>query len=354
MIGAKIAIALGFGIMAAGLIIGSRTSLNVSNLFIITWIGITGIGLGFAIPGSMDAALGDLSAERSGVGSSLVTALRQVGGTLGVAILGTLLSTSYRSKLDLSKLPSLAVTAINSSVTGGVTVAHKLKSAELLLSVKTAYVHGMEVLLLVCAGIALAAVVVALVFLPNRSVATGDDNAKVYDPKEHKTKQSLGARRGVRVAIQTQALRLFAEHGYIETTVKQIAEASDVSLSTFHEYFSNKEAVVLHDDYAPLIVRAFQDQPAELSTTHALHQALNRVFSELPAGQLAREQKKSELMHHVPELHGARIGEVARNINMFTKLIAKRPGHPANDATAHVMADSISGDIERIFSEGVR
>ena len=147
---------------------------------------------------------------------------------------------------------------------------------------------------------------------------------------------------------------MFAEQGYIETTVKQIADASDVSPSTFHEYFSNKEAVVLHDDMAPLITRAFQAQPAELNTTHALHQALKIVFSGLPAGQLAREQKKSELMHDVPELHGARLGGVARNINMFTKLITTRSGHATNDATAHVMADSISGDIERIFSEGVR
>jgi EmrB/QacA subfamily drug resistance transporter len=167
-IGEKISVALGFAIIATGLIIGTGTALHATDTFIVLWVGIVGIGLGFAIPSAMNAALGALTPERSGVGSSLVTAIRQVGGTLGVAILGTLLGESYRSKLKLAGLPSQVTEAVRSSVTGGVNVAHKLVSTELLQNVRTAFVHGMAVLLWVCAGIAVVSVVLALIFLPNK------------------------------------------------------------------------------------------------------------------------------------------------------------------------------------------
>jgi len=168
-LGEKISVALGFFIIALGLIIGTGTGLHASNSFIVLWAGVVGIGLGFAIPSAMNAALGALSPERSGVGSSLVTAIRQVGGTLGVAILGTLVGVSYRSKLNLTSLPSKVATPVSSSVTGGVNVAHKLGSSALLQEVRLAFVHGMIVMLWVCAGIALVSVVLAVVFLPNKA-----------------------------------------------------------------------------------------------------------------------------------------------------------------------------------------
>src|SRR5262249_7926869 len=51
-----------------------------------------------------------------------------------------------------------------------------------------------------------------------------------------------------RAAIREHALRLFREQGYDETTVEQIAEAAEVSPSTFFRYFPTKEDVVLQDD----------------------------------------------------------------------------------------------------------
>jgi predicted MFS family arabinose efflux permease len=167
-IGEKIAVAIGFAIIATGLIIGTGTALHASNSFIVLWAGVVGVGLGFAIPSAMNAALGALSPERSGVGSSLVTAIRQVGGTLGVAILGTLLGASYRSKLNISGLPNQIAKTARSGVTGGVAIAHKLSSIVLLHDVQTAFVHGLAVMLWACAGIAIVSVVLALIFLPNK------------------------------------------------------------------------------------------------------------------------------------------------------------------------------------------
>jgi EmrB/QacA subfamily drug resistance transporter len=166
--GAKVTVALGFALMAAALGTGATTAVGSGDRFALAWVGLLGVGLGFAMPGAMDAALGALSAERSGVGSALVTALRQVGAAIGVAVLGTVLNSGYHSRLDVAGLPAPAADAVRDSVSAGVAVARQLGSPELLLSVRAAFVHGMDLLLLVCAGIAVAGVVLTLAFLPRR------------------------------------------------------------------------------------------------------------------------------------------------------------------------------------------
>jgi DHA2 family multidrug resistance protein-like MFS transporter len=76
------------------------------------------------------------------------------------------LSAGYLARLDLSGLPAAAAATVRQSVFGGVAVAQKIHSAALLASVRTAFVHGMDLALVVSAGIAVAGVVLTLVFLP--------------------------------------------------------------------------------------------------------------------------------------------------------------------------------------------
>src|SRR6478752_1937353 len=76
-----------------------------------------------------------------------------------------------------------------------------------------------------------------------------------------------------RAAIQHHALRLFQEQGYDATTVEQIAEAAEVSPSTFFRYFPTKEDVVLYDDLDPLFIAEFETQPPELTTIQAMRGA---------------------------------------------------------------------------------
>jgi len=117
----------------------------------------------------MTAALGALPAERRGAGSAVITAFRQVGATLGAAILGTLLNNAYQARLNLTGLPASAASAVRSGISGGVEVARTLGSASLLHDVDVAFVHGLDVMLWCCAGIALAAALLALAFLPRRA-----------------------------------------------------------------------------------------------------------------------------------------------------------------------------------------
>lgn len=176
-IGSKVNAALGFAVMAAGLMIGSTTDVQTSYGFIAMWITVTGIGLGLALPTAMDAALSALSAERSGIGSALIMALRQVGGAIGVALLGSTLNYSYRSQLDLTGLPNSVVSTVRQSVSAGVAVAHKLNSQELLDNVRNAFIHGEATMLWVCGGIALLGVILTLSFLPRQ--ASGSQTEEV-------------------------------------------------------------------------------------------------------------------------------------------------------------------------------
>jgi EmrB/QacA subfamily drug resistance transporter len=166
--GAKVTVALGFALLAAGLIIGATTSVSSSDGFIAAWTALCGAGMGLALSTAASAALSELSAERSGVGSAVMQAVQKLGAPFGAAILGSALNSVYQSNLNVNGLPAQVADATKKSVFAGVTVAHKLGSASLLDSVRTAFVDGMDVALWVAAGVAGAGVVLALVFLPRR------------------------------------------------------------------------------------------------------------------------------------------------------------------------------------------
>jgi len=140
----------------------------------VLWIALTGLGLGMAMPASMNAAVGPLTQERSASGGALISAVRQVGATIGVAVLGTLISNGYTSRLHLDGLPASAASAVKSSVAGGVGVARRLGSASLLDDVRLAFIHGMDTMLWTCGGIALASALLALAFLPRRAASPAE------------------------------------------------------------------------------------------------------------------------------------------------------------------------------------
>ena len=170
-VGAKPLVSVGFLVMAAALAVGATTHVASGTGFAVAWFAVAGLGLGLAMPSAMNAALGALSPERSGSGSALITAMRQVGATIGVAVLGTVLLSAYRGQLHLGGLPTAAADVVRSSVAGGVAVADATHSAALLLMTRAAFVHGLDVMLAVCAMIALVSALLAVVFLPRRAGA---------------------------------------------------------------------------------------------------------------------------------------------------------------------------------------
>src|SRR5215475_6141459 len=76
-----------------------------------------------------------------------------------------------------------------------------------------------------------------------------------YDLRERK-------RTRTRLAIQAEAIRLFAEKGYENTTVEDIAYAAAISPRTFFRYFPTKEDVVIWDEYDPVLEDLVAERPA--------------------------------------------------------------------------------------------
>ncbi|MGD0167372.1 MAG: MFS transporter [Gaiellaceae bacterium] len=167
--GARLTVGLGFVLFSVAMAMGATTGRASSELFLATWITLCGAGIGLAMPTAMDAALGALSAERAGSGSGVIQAVRMVGGTFGAAVLGSVLNTVYRGGLDLAGLPARAAIAVRGSVVGGIAEAHKIGSSSLLDSVEGSFVHGMSVMLWVCAAGGLLGAVLASVYLPGRA-----------------------------------------------------------------------------------------------------------------------------------------------------------------------------------------
>ncbi len=165
---ARILMAAGFTVMAAGIAFGAVTKVTSGTGYAALWIAAAGLGLGLALPQGMNAALGVLSAERSGSGSALISAMRQVGATIGVAVLGTVLTSGYHARLDLAGLPPALANTARSGVAGGVGVAQATHSTALLENVRVAFVHGMDIMLWASGGIALASAILALIFLRSR------------------------------------------------------------------------------------------------------------------------------------------------------------------------------------------
>ncbi|GGN44383.1 EmrB/QacA subfamily drug resistance transporter [Actinoplanes campanulatus] len=158
-IGARALIAAGLAVIAAALATGAVLGYTLFG----AWITATGVGLGLSMPPAMNAALGALTPERSGVGNAMVQSLRQVGSAIGVAVLGMAMNTTYRDAL-----PATAPDEVRDSAAAGVAVAGRLGDPALLGAVRDAFIDGTAVALLVAAGVAAVGVALALVLLPAR------------------------------------------------------------------------------------------------------------------------------------------------------------------------------------------
>jgi hypothetical protein len=188
---AKLTAALGFTLLTCGLVLGATMTVASGDAFIATWTAITGAGFGLALATAASTALVDLPKDRAGVGSAVMQAVQKAGAPLSAAVLGSVLSLAYHSRLDLAGLPAPAANAVRSSVFSGLAVAHQTGSAALLDSVRSAFVYGTGAMLWVCAGIGVAGVVLALAFLPWRAVpgaqevaATGRGREGAESPHE--------------------------------------------------------------------------------------------------------------------------------------------------------------------------
>lgn len=134
----------------------------------------------------------------------------------------------------------------------------------------------------------------------------------------------------LRRSVQREALRLFAEQGYEDTTVDQIADAADISTTTFYRYFPTKEDVVLDDDYDPIfehIIGSGDDEEPLVATVRAAIAAVAAAVEVERDASLAR----FKLLASVPALKARQGAEGRKTFDIFIRLFSARSGRPAGD-----------------------
>ncbi|WP_030921182.1 MFS transporter [Streptosporangium amethystogenes] len=137
---------------------------------------VQGAAMANIMPPATTAIMEALPREKAGVGSAMSNTVRQVAGALGVALLGSLLSATYRDQIApaLTGLPDSLRHVAGESLTGTLGVAQGLgeRGAALIEPAKLAFVEGMHITALVSAAIALVGALMVLRWLPGTSSVT--------------------------------------------------------------------------------------------------------------------------------------------------------------------------------------
>ena len=157
-IGVRVTGAIGLSLMASGLIVLSTLGTVASYWHLLA--GLLPLGVGMALSGSpaTTAIVASLPRERQGVASAINDVSRELGGALGIAVLGSILNTAYRSGLEqhTAGLPTGIADKARGSLGAAQAIGHPLGSGDLAANANSAFVHGVSVALMAGAGVLVA------------------------------------------------------------------------------------------------------------------------------------------------------------------------------------------------------
>jgi EmrB/QacA subfamily drug resistance transporter len=172
-LGQRVAVSAGLAITAAALMGFSQIGADTGYAPVAVALAVIGLGIGIALPTTLNIILGTLPPTQTGAGSALTRALQQIAATLGVASLGSILNSAYQAQIGphLADLPSAVRAAALGSIAGAHAVAAHLPTAigtAVVGAANQAYVHGMSEVMLVSAALVLATAILIAIFLPSR------------------------------------------------------------------------------------------------------------------------------------------------------------------------------------------
>ena len=174
-IGTKLVVAGGLASMAAGFAWVSAASASTPYIEIVGQMLLLGAGLGATTAPATESIMGSLPLDKAGVGSAVNDTTRELGGTLGVAVIGSVFSSVYIGALAngpiFANLPGEAREATEESVVAAGFVARELgPNAPMFLDeISEAFLTGLAASCIVVAGVAVAGSLFAVRFLPARA-----------------------------------------------------------------------------------------------------------------------------------------------------------------------------------------
>jgi hypothetical protein len=141
---------------------------------VVAFMVVFGVGMAIAAVPATDGIMGAVQRSRAGVGSAVNDTTQELGGALGVAILGSALTTVYMGRMAsaVHGLPGPLATAARGSIGGALVVAQLIPGTSgqaLQAAAKQAFVQGMTTAAVFATAVALAGAVVAAVLLPTKA-----------------------------------------------------------------------------------------------------------------------------------------------------------------------------------------
>jgi EmrB/QacA subfamily drug resistance transporter len=172
-IGTKIVVTAGLLTVATGLWLLSTVDVASGYGLVAASVAILGTGMGLTMAPATESIMGSLPLAKAGVGSAMNDTTRMVGGALGVAVLGSILASSYGSAIEpaLRGAPPQIAEAAGDSIGAATTIAARLgpQGQGLFEAARSAFIDGMGDAVLVAAGVAAFAALLVLLFLPGRA-----------------------------------------------------------------------------------------------------------------------------------------------------------------------------------------
>ncbi len=172
-LGGRVAVATGTLVAAAGVAVQAAFSNGTS--YVPTGVGLLlfGLGAGIAMPAATDLIMATLPPARAGVGSAVNDTVRELGGALGVAVIGSIAATSYASSMqhELTRFPHISEPArhlLTDNVGSALQMSGKLgaNGTEIAALARDAFVNSMSTSLWVAVGMAVSATIIAVIYLP--------------------------------------------------------------------------------------------------------------------------------------------------------------------------------------------
>lgn len=179
-IGTKRTVGSGMALLAVGLLLMSFAGLETPFVLVAVALVVSAAGIGLSMPSLSTGILESVPMNKAGVGSAVNDTTRELGGAIGIAVIGTIVNSIYRSKLDsvLAALPPEAADAARDNVAKALGVAQSVGAQGgdgdgLVTSIREAFVAGGQTGLRIGAALIAVAAVIVVSQIPDRPAPGG-------------------------------------------------------------------------------------------------------------------------------------------------------------------------------------
>ena len=175
--GPRLVCVTGLALIAGALAIVAQLGSATPYWVLATGLLVLGAGMGAAMTPATSAITSALPARQQGVASAMNDLSREVGGALGIAVIGSIMTAIYRSHLTVTGVPAAVLDKARDSLA----VASRI-GGPVSAQASTAFIDGIHIALLAAAGTAVLAALAVAALLPSRAITAGTDrDADTHD-----------------------------------------------------------------------------------------------------------------------------------------------------------------------------